>query len=677
MTHFNLGSMPKIFSIIPVLFLFSLPLISCGGLCESDKDCPGAKICSGYESLFWDGRVCVFSDKDLVLASSVNTGCGDVTQDSEGFETDNEVAPICSDMDQDGFKGTGDCDPDDSDFDCNDRRDDIYPGALERCDSFDNDCNGFIDTLDPDMVPRLCAKQAGVCEGTTSPCVDGKFQHCSDNEYRNNSELYTPLEKDNELLCDNLDNDCDGQTDEDLEKNCYSGPERTANVGACREGTQLCAGGDWGLCEDEVWPGEETCLNLNVDNDCNGEMDDVEGLGEVCETEGFGICQFGTKECIDGELGCSADNAPGEETCENPGSDDNCNGVDDDVEGLGEECDTGGLGICAPGVWVCTNSDKVCLANETPGIEECDGVDSDCDGVVDEIDEDACGQGEVCLESGLCQCGDYGGHCTNSEICSEGRCCSDGRCTSPMVIIPEGAFMMGCNESVDSNCDHDDGEEPYHEVNVPEFRIDVTEVTVGQYRACVEDNDNCSEPSVGEDYCNWTRLDREDHPVNCVAWYQAIEYCTWSNKRLCSESEWEKAARGTDGRIYPWGNQPVTCDRAVMCEDRCWSNHNYDGYGCGTGHTWPVASKSAGIYGLYDMSGNIWEWVEDDRHWTYEGAPDDGSAWVDVPRSQDARVMRGGSFRRTFINLRSSSRWYARPNDQPFYLGVRCCRNGL
>ena len=119
--------------------------------------------------------------------------------------------------------------------------------------------------------------------------------------------------------------------------------------------------------------------------------------------------------------------------------------------------------------------------------------------------------------------------------------------------------------------------------------------------------------------CNW-----ETHPINCITWYKARHYCMWSGKRLCSESEWTKAARGADERIYPWGNEEPNCYRVAM---------NDGMRGCEEGHTWSVGSKIPGIYGLHDMSGNIWEFVEDDWYINCEGAPSDGSAWVDSPRS--------------------------------------------
>ena len=227
--------------------------------------------------------------------------------------------------------------------------------------------------------------------------------------------------------------------------------------------------------------------------------------------------------------------------------------------------------------------------------------------------------------------------------------------------------MMGCNTDIDDNCDGDGREEPYHEVNVPRFEIDVTEVTVGQYRVCVEDGGFCSEPGTGG-YCNWDESDRESHPVNCVTWNQGKAYCEWSGKRLCSESEWEKSARGTDGRIYPWGNEEATCDRAVM-------RSSGDVYGCGEDRTWPVGSKPAGVYGLYDMSGNVYEWVEDNWHSDYDGAPDDGESWVENPRS-GFRVIRGGSFYFTSAYLRASNRLVVSPIvAYDFYFGARCCRD--
>ena len=256
--------------------------------------------------------------------------------------------------------------------------------------------------------------------------------------------------------------------------------------------------------------------------------------------------------------------------------------------------------------------------------------------------------------------GEYCGECDLNERCLQGSCIV---LDDSMALIPAGSFMMGCNSPIDDHCDS--SENPYHEVNVSEFEIDITEVTVAQYRACVEDDGRCFEP-LTYPYCNWGVLGRYSHPVNCIHWDGAKTYCRWAGKRLCSEAEWEKAARGTDGRIYPWGNEEATCDRAVM------SNNSIYGYGCGDVRTWPVGLKPAGIYGLYDMAGNVWEWVEDDKHYNYEGAPDDGNAWLE--NNIGPGVLRGGGFRNTSVSLRASNRYTINPDHAVHYLGVRCCR---
>jgi formylglycine-generating enzyme required for sulfatase activity len=242
-----------------------------------------------------------------------------------------------------------------------------------------------------------------------------------------------------------------------------------------------------------------------------------------------------------------------------------------------------------------------------------------------------------------------------------------------MVDVPAGSFQMGCNIAVDTECYSN--ENPYHAVTVPSFRIDKYEVMNANFKKCVDagactnhwDDSKCYVYNGSSwDYGVLPLNFRGDYqPVVCVDWSQAEAYCAWAGKRLPSEAEWEKAARGTDGRKYPWGNTGLDCDHAVW---------NYTT--CGNSSTQPVGSKPPGVspYGAMDMIGNVWEWVEDDYHSTYTGAPVNGAAWVDSPRASH-RVLRGGSWDSdSSRRLRASSRARSSPSDSVNDYGFRCAQ---
>jgi formylglycine-generating enzyme required for sulfatase activity len=237
--------------------------------------------------------------------------------------------------------------------------------------------------------------------------------------------------------------------------------------------------------------------------------------------------------------------------------------------------------------------------------------------------------------------------------------------TDQMVYIPAGEFMMGCNETVDQSCNDD--EKPYHKVFLDSFFIDENLVTVHQYEICVR-NGKCTKPDIRDsegdirEDCNWKKSDRSDHPINCVQWKQADTYCKWAGTRLPTEAEWEKAARGTDGRKYPWGNQEPTCDQAVsllLCNDL---------------YTQPVGNKPNGAspYGVMDMSGNVWEWVAD---WYNEKYYQKSNSQNPIgPTSGQDRVLRGGSW--DYYNpdaLRVSNRFKFPPDSR--IPGFRCVKS--
>jgi len=234
-----------------------------------------------------------------------------------------------------------------------------------------------------------------------------------------------------------------------------------------------------------------------------------------------------------------------------------------------------------------------------------------------------------------------------------------------MVPIPAGSFQMGCVAgALGSDCAAD--EKPAHAVDVPAFDIDATEVTTSLWSRCVAAG-GCTLPNSSSDLCTYGKAGKDQFPVNCIEHDQAAAFCQWAGKRLCSEAEWEKAAVGTDGRKYPWGNDAATCTLAVLDEN---------GLGCGTGAPFAVGSKPAGNtpLGLEDMAGNVWEWVADTYHDTYDNAPVDGSPWM-IPATQ-SQVARGGAFSDQAPLMRSSVRRSFDLHLDGYYLGVRCCRSG-
>ncbi len=269
-----------------------------------------------------------------------------------------------------------------------------------------------------------------------------------------------------------------------------------------------------------------------------------------------------------------------------------------------------------------------------PG-EDCDGIDW---------------QGATCESLG---------YLPGSLACSAGCAYDVSGCVPPeTVLVLGGPFEMGSLALPD--------EQPVRIVEVDAFYIDELEVTTADYTACVNAG-ACMAPTTGGQ-CNYAVVGREDHPINCVGWLGASDYCAWVDggvKRLPTEAEWEKAARGTDARVYPWGDMPApSCTYVVM---------NDGILGCGMGSTWAVGSKPLGVsaHGAMDMGGNVWEWVSD-----WYGAYDPGE--LDNPTGPGAgidRILRGGGWAHsTAESFGTTHRHEIDPTTADPFIGFRCAQ---
>ncbi|MBM4395508.1 MAG: SUMF1/EgtB/PvdO family nonheme iron enzyme [Deltaproteobacteria bacterium] len=239
-----------------------------------------------------------------------------------------------------------------------------------------------------------------------------------------------------------------------------------------------------------------------------------------------------------------------------------------------------------------------------------------------------------------------------------------------MSCVPGGPFVRGADHGPEDA-------RPASRVFVSTFYMDRDEVTHAEYQACVKAR-KC--PPAGPKYVDY---DRPRQPVTGVSWHDAVAYCRATGRRLPTEAEWEKAARGPDGRLYPWGDEPVTCKRAVIMDET--------GRSCGVrkskgghpekGRTLEVGSRPPGIFGLYDMIGNSWEWVADwhSRSWTACGDacagpdPKGPCGGRDPCPGHRQRVVRGGSWYWPASHATGVFRRPHFPSNEPFHhFGFRC-----
>ena len=222
------------------------------------------------------------------------------------------------------------------------------------------------------------------------------------------------------------------------------------------------------------------------------------------------------------------------------------------------------------------------------------------------------------------------------------------------VTVPAGSFAMGCSIN-DPNCLKDEGPVGGTPVSVPTFRLDIYEVSVAEYPACMEAA-MCTRPKDHKrnKYCNLDAAGRDNHPINCIDFDQALAYCRWQGGRLPYEAEWEMAARGGTTSRYPWGEE-VTCKNAILDDGVTMGTVKGEPDGCGEDRTWPHGSRPANPLGLFDMHGNAGEWT---MNWYAPDAIPALYAKGDLagPMLGKQRVVHGGSWDENRPNLRSSFR---------------------
>jgi formylglycine-generating enzyme required for sulfatase activity len=286
--------------------------------------------------------------------------------------------------------------------------------------------------------------------------------------------------------------------------------------------------------------------------------------------------------------------------------------------------------------------------------------------------------------------------CAQSDPKTPPACTKAGRTwTSPvdgmtLVCVPAGAFSMGSE-------DGDDDEKPLHEVTLDAFWIDSSEVTNAMFAAFVEATGYQTEAEIAGLGNTWTGdkwaqvegtdwqhpqgpdssiIDLANHPVVQVSWNDAKAYCEWTERRLPTEAEWEKAARGTDNRTYPWGNEQPDGSRLNFADinlDVDWADRNADD---GYLFTAPVGSYADGAspYGALDMAGNVLEWATDwygEKY--YQDSPGQNPQG---PASGESRMLRGGSWYAFDYLLRAAYRGNANPSYTDDGIGFRCARSG-
>ncbi|MBT9556767.1 MAG: SUMF1/EgtB/PvdO family nonheme iron enzyme [Myxococcales bacterium] len=448
---------------------------------------------------------------------------------------------------------------------------------------------------------------------------------------------------------------------------------------------ESCGGDDCDDGSNATYPGSPMADFqdfLSDDFDCDGLPDgkvggDEDGDGSAAGT----IPNYSDCDDFDPTRHPGAFDVPGD------GIDSNCDGLD--------------IGYCDDGN-PCTDDDvieSVCVGTPVPDGKTCQlylgpTVVSACVAGVC-VAGAGCAPPGVGFENECCQpqcdgreCGSdtCGGSC---GTCAEGACTFTGQCEPPpqleWIAIPKGDAALGCEDDAGEWACND--APPPYEVTVEAFSITRNEITVEQYGRCV-DGGECPSPSSEWGQCPGPGTGFDRHPVACVTMSEARDFCRYVGGRLCTVDEWGRAARGSDGRVFPWGNEPASCAKANAKDnppancDGIWSDEYVEAID-------PVGGRPEGVspFGVEDLGGNVSEWVE---AW-YEPRPPHGPTslcppmqpgWEDEayssiiadPITEGPRALAMGPSIYSYGSLRHVWGLYSAPiNTGTEYIGIRCC----